>query len=87
MFYLTISRSPREVCTQSEMFFADNLEQAQALAVESIFGCLSGDGFKFDPEDVLRRYNLDVVYMDDEWQMKFNFVYDGWMACADPSSV
>lgn len=68
MFYLLIRRRPREVFLGSGLFIGYDLADAKRHVVETVFGV----GLPCTDDELLERYNVDVVEFDDDWEKKLN---------------
>ncbi len=68
MYYLLIKRWPRVVFDWSTIFVGADLAEAKKNIVEIVFGT----GFPNTDDELLERYNVDVVELDDEWEKKLN---------------
>lgn len=68
MCYLLIRRRPREVFGMSSLYLGGDIDEAKKTIVETVFGV----GFPNTDEELLERYNLDVVPFDDLWERKLN---------------
>lgn len=67
-FYLLIKRRPRQVFVGSSLFIGADLADAKRHVVEQVFGT----GFPDTDDELLERYNVDVIELDDEWERKLN---------------
>ena len=79
MYYLLIRRRPQEVFFGSAIFVGADLDDAKKHVVELVFG----SGFPCTADEMLERYNADVVELDDAWEKKFNDLMEP--ACQDLS--
>lgn len=68
MYYVLVKRRPREVFIGSSLFIGTDLKDAKKHVVEAVFGT----GFPCTHDEILQRYNVDVVEFDDEWEQKLN---------------
>lgn len=68
MYYLLIKRSPRGVFPWSTIFVGTDMVEAKKNIVEIIFGT----GFPNTDDELLERYNVDVVELTDDWEKKLN---------------
>lgn len=83
MMYLLIKRKPRMVFEMSGVFVGNDLADAKREAVESIFGT----GLPNTPDEILERYNVDVVELDDEWEQKYDEFGLSYPECPDPKKL
>lgn len=82
MYYVLIKRAPRGVCGMSTLVVGADLEGAKKSIVEEVFGV----GLPNTSDELLERYNLDVVELDEEWEKKFDD-YAMELACQERSLV
>ena len=71
-YYLLIKRRPRQVFLGSSLFIGADLADAKKHVVEQVFGT----GFPNTDDELLERYNVDVVELDDEWERKLDELAD-----------
>lgn len=68
MMYLLIKRWPKMVFEMSGIFVGADMADAKRQAVETIFGT----GLPNTPDEILERYNVELVELDEEWEKKYD---------------
>lgn len=80
-YYVLVRRRPREVFLGSSIFIGSDLEDAKKQVVESVFGT----GFPCSNDDILKRYNVDVVELTDDLEQELNELTNPSPSCPDLS--
>lgn len=68
MYYMLVRRRPREVFLGSSLFIGADLADAKRHVVSEVFGT----GFPCTDDEILERYNVDVVELDDDLERQLN---------------
>lgn len=71
-YYLLVRRRPQEIFLGSSLFVGSNLAEAKKHIVEEVFG----SGFPCTDDEILERYNVDVVELDEDWEKKLDDLAD-----------
>lgn len=66
--YILIKRRPRRVFIGSALFIGTDLADAKKNVVDKVFG----SGLPNTDDELLERYNVDVVEYDEEWEQKLD---------------
>ena len=68
MYFILVRRRPREVFLGSSLFIGTDVEDAKKHVIEQVFG----SGLPCTPDEILERYNVDVVELTDELEAELN---------------